>query len=188
MSKTTVRRLLSSLSREQLVEVVMELYDARKEAHDYLEYYANPDEEKLLEKSKTLIDKEFMTKSRGRAKVRSSVCRKVIKEFDTLQPSAANRAELRVHLLERLVGYARSEYWWLRTSHVSLLTWLMSDTLRLLHDSGLDDGFRRRIVAQAELFDRPRNPRRTLLLDEIRRSDEELKADAAVSDNILPLW
>lgn len=34
--------------------MVMELYDARKEAREYLDYYVNPDEKKELEKFKKI--------------------------------------------------------------------------------------------------------------------------------------
>ena len=34
--------------------MVMELYDARKEAKEYLDYYVNPDENKELEKFKKI--------------------------------------------------------------------------------------------------------------------------------------
>ena len=34
--------------------MVMELYDARKEAKEYLDYYVNPDENKKLEKFKKI--------------------------------------------------------------------------------------------------------------------------------------
>jgi hypothetical protein len=49
MSKATVKKLLRSMSKEDIIEMVIEMYDARKEAKEYLEYYANPDENGKLE-------------------------------------------------------------------------------------------------------------------------------------------
>ena len=49
MSKATIKKLLRSMSKEQIIELVIEMYDARKEAKDYLEYYASPDENSKLE-------------------------------------------------------------------------------------------------------------------------------------------
>ena len=40
MSKATVKKLLRSMSKEDIIEMVIEMYDARKEAKEYLEYYA----------------------------------------------------------------------------------------------------------------------------------------------------
>lgn len=39
MSKAKLKRHLLSLTKEQITDIVLELYDARKEAKDYLEFY-----------------------------------------------------------------------------------------------------------------------------------------------------
>lgn len=48
-----------SLTKEQITDIVLELYDARKEAKDYLEFYLAPDCNAELEKSKKAIRNEF---------------------------------------------------------------------------------------------------------------------------------
>ena len=60
MSKATVKKLLRSMSKEQIIEMVIEMYDARKEAKDYLEYYASPDENSKLEDTRILFVKSFI--------------------------------------------------------------------------------------------------------------------------------
>ena len=50
MSKSQVKKLLSGMSKEDVINVVLELYDARKEAREYLDYFVNPDEKGELEK------------------------------------------------------------------------------------------------------------------------------------------
>lgn len=65
MSKTTLKKQLKELTREQLIEVMLELYDARKDAREYLEYYVNPDEKKMHEKYKAVITKEFFRKRKS---------------------------------------------------------------------------------------------------------------------------
>ena len=57
MSKTTLKKQLNELTREQLIEVMLELYEARKDAREYLEYYVNPDEKKMYEKYRAVIIK-----------------------------------------------------------------------------------------------------------------------------------
>ena len=42
MSKTTLKKQLNELTREQLIEVMLELYEARKDAREYLEYRPTP--------------------------------------------------------------------------------------------------------------------------------------------------
>ena len=59
MSKSQVKKLLAGMSKEEVINIVMELYDARKEARDYLDYYVNPNESNELEKFKKIVFKEF---------------------------------------------------------------------------------------------------------------------------------
>ena len=43
MSRAKLKKYLQTLPKEQVIEVILELYDARKEAKDYLEFYLTPD-------------------------------------------------------------------------------------------------------------------------------------------------
>ena len=52
------------MSKEDIIEMVIEMYDARKEAKEYLEYYANPDENGKLEEYKDIICAEFYPEGR----------------------------------------------------------------------------------------------------------------------------
>lgn len=40
MSKSTKKKLLLSMTKAEIIEMVLELYSARKEAKEYLEFYA----------------------------------------------------------------------------------------------------------------------------------------------------
>ena len=59
MSKATVKKILMSMPKEEIIGMVLEMYDARKEAKEYLEFYANPDEDGKLEEYKKIITEEF---------------------------------------------------------------------------------------------------------------------------------
>ena len=136
MSKTSLKKLLSELDRDQLAEMIVELYEARKEAREYLEYFVSPDENAMLEKYKSVIQKEFFpAKSRPRA--RTSVCKKAVKEFTTLHPSPRNVAELKLHLLECLIGYAVSMRSWIKQSVENLMMSAFDDTLHYLYANDL---------------------------------------------------
>ena len=54
MSKSTIKKLLQSMTKAEIIEMVLELYSARKEAKEYLEFYACPDEKGKLEEYKIL--------------------------------------------------------------------------------------------------------------------------------------
>lgn len=44
MSKSTIMKLLQGMSKDAIIEMVLELYSARKEAKEYLDFYVGPDE------------------------------------------------------------------------------------------------------------------------------------------------
>ncbi|MGL5937666.1 MAG: DUF6155 family protein [Phocaeicola sp.] len=100
MSKVQLRKHLSTLSKEQIIEVVLELYDARKEAKEYLEFYLNPNEDIKLDEYKSIIRNEFFPK-RGEAKCRFSICRKAISDFKKLKPHPACIADLMLYYIEQ---------------------------------------------------------------------------------------
>lgn len=56
MSKAKLKKHFKQLIKDQLIEVVMEMYDARKEAKNYLEYYLAGDSEGELEKCKKQLN------------------------------------------------------------------------------------------------------------------------------------
>lgn len=81
MSKSRLRKELVTFSNEQLLEVILNVYDASKEAHDYLEFFLNPDAERLLEKKTDIIARELSRVRRGYSKARISVVRKAVRDF-----------------------------------------------------------------------------------------------------------
>jgi len=88
MSKTELKKELSGFTKEQLIEVVLDLYSARKEVKDYFNFFLNPDSGKLMEKYRKLIDKEFGRSKWGHSKARISVIRKLLKEFLSFHPES----------------------------------------------------------------------------------------------------
>ena len=50
MSKAKLKKHLSALSKEQVVDIMLQLYDASKEANSWLEFYLEPNSEAELEK------------------------------------------------------------------------------------------------------------------------------------------
>lgn len=99
MSKAQLKKHLSTLNKEQIIEVILELYDARKEAMEYLEFYLNPNEDEKLEEYKRIIRDEFFPK-RGEPKCRFNVCRKTISDFKKLKPHPACLADLMLYFIE----------------------------------------------------------------------------------------
>ncbi len=86
--------------------MVRELYDARKEAREYLDYYVNPDENKELEKFKKIVFKEFDDDISRDPQCRFSVCRKALSDFKKLAPSTETLAEAMVYYVERVCEFS----------------------------------------------------------------------------------
>ena len=101
MSKATVKKMLMSMPKEEIIGMVLEMYGARKEAKEYLEFYANPDEDGKLEEYKKIITEEFYP-SRGRQepKTRFSVCRKAVSDYKKLKHSPDKLADLMLCYVE----------------------------------------------------------------------------------------
>ena len=71
-----------SMDKSEIIKMVLELYSARKEAKEYLDFYAEPNEGQKLEET------------------RFSVCRKALSDFKKLKPSEDSVAELMVFYME----------------------------------------------------------------------------------------
>ena len=106
MSKAQLKKHLNTLDKPQIIELVLELYDARKEARDYLDYYVNPNESGELEKFKKIVLKEFDDDISRDPQCRFSVCRKSLSDFKKLSPSADTLAEAMVFYVERVYEFS----------------------------------------------------------------------------------
>lgn len=60
MSKAQLKKHLLKLTQEEVIDVILELYDARKEAKEYLEFYMNPNDDIKLDEYKKIIYNEYM--------------------------------------------------------------------------------------------------------------------------------
>lgn len=94
MSRTALKKELSGYTKEQLVEVVLDLYASRKEVKEYFNFFLNPDSKKLFEKYQKVINKEFGKSKWSKSKARISVIKKTIKDFEGFQPDIRYRHEL----------------------------------------------------------------------------------------------
>ena len=105
MSKPKLKKYLLSLTKEQITDILLELYDARKEAKDYLEFYLTPDCNAELGKCKRAIQKEFFPTRGFSEKPSFAKCRKVISDFQKLKPEPAFVADLMLFYTEQGCKY-----------------------------------------------------------------------------------
>lgn len=72
MSKSALRKELALLTREQLIEVIIDAYEARKEVKEYFDFFINPDVDKLITKFREDLKREFRRTKWGLSKARIS--------------------------------------------------------------------------------------------------------------------
>lgn len=101
MSKPVLKKELLKLTKEQLVEHILDLYDKNKAVKEFYDFYLNPHNEKeLVEKYKKIIIKEFNVERPERSGLKFSVAKRAISDFRDLQPSPEALADVMLTLPE----------------------------------------------------------------------------------------
>ena len=108
MSKTQLKKELKELDAPQLRELILEVYEARKEAREYFEFFLAPDADKLYQRYVTLIDKELLRSKRGMLSARFTRVRAFIKDFASFGPGADYVLRLMQHTLSVAVVAERA--------------------------------------------------------------------------------
>lgn len=87
MSKTDLKKELANLNAEQLRQLILDTYSARKEFKVYFDFFVNPEPQKLYDKYVQAIAKELDRRKYGsRSKARISTLKKLISEFESFHP------------------------------------------------------------------------------------------------------
>ena len=82
MSKLTLKKELQRLTKEQLLEQILDLYDKNKAVKGFYDFYLNPKKKlEMAEKYKKLIRKEFNVDNPERAGLKFSVAKSAIPDF-----------------------------------------------------------------------------------------------------------
>lgn len=110
MSKLQLRKVLSGMDRDQIEQILLDAYTARKEIKEYFDYFANPDVDKLEEKYQGVILKEISRHKRGWSKCRISVIKKQLKEFASFQPGVDKEIDLMIFILEKILSAEKYVY------------------------------------------------------------------------------
>ena len=87
------------MDKSEVISLVLEVYDTKKEIRGYLDYIVNPNEREQFGKTKQIIENEYFP-AKGLPKVCLSVAKKAISDFSKLKPSPELEAELMIFLVE----------------------------------------------------------------------------------------
>ena len=87
------------MDKSEVISLILEMYDIKKEIKEYLDYITNPNEKEQFEKAKQIIENEYFP-IKGLPKERLSIAKKAISDFSKLKPSPELEAELMIFLVE----------------------------------------------------------------------------------------
>lgn len=110
MSKTSVKKALANLSREQIAGVLLDLYAARPEARQWLDFFADPKPREVRDKAVEAAVKECRRSKWGRSRMRISVLNNLTKQFATLGVDPVDVVELRMTICNLLCQVDRVLY------------------------------------------------------------------------------
>ena len=101
MSKAKLKKHLLSLTKEQVVDIMLELYGASKEANAWLEFYLEPNSDAELEKYKKAIRSQFYGRNDYPKDPSFRECNKLITAFKKLVPDSHTIADLMLYYVEQ---------------------------------------------------------------------------------------
>jgi len=105
MSKRELKKYVKELTKTQLQEQILDLYERFKDVKQYYNFAFNPKEDKLLEESKFKISKEYFPVNMRKPKMRRSVAQKYIRNFKTLGVDPAIIADIMLYNIEIAQAY-----------------------------------------------------------------------------------
>lgn len=111
MGKLQLKKELATMTREQMVQVVMDAYSARKEIREYFDFFLDPDVDKLREKTLGRIDRELMRAKHGHSTARITQIRREIKNFAGYAPGAEHVRDIMMETLRHILVREKYVYY-----------------------------------------------------------------------------
>lgn len=101
MSKAKLKKYLQSLPHDHMMQMVLDLYDARKDAREYLDFFIEPDPEGMLEKyKKNLMLNYFTSTGKPRAKLNVKNGNEIVANFIKFGMAPEAVADILLHHVE----------------------------------------------------------------------------------------
>ncbi len=144
MSKRALKKYLTELSKTELEEQVLELYERLNEVKLFYDFVFNPKEDKMLDLAKFAISKEYFPPSRRRPKKRRSVAQSHIKNFIKLGVDSNLIADLMCYNIEIALAYTAENEINQSSFYKSMLK-SFEDALSYIDGSGIEPRFKDRI-------------------------------------------
>lgn len=139
------------MTAEQIAEMVLDLYAARPEAKEYLDFFVSPDIDKKLDKARSAIKKEISRTSRGRNRTRSTKVRRLIKDVASLNPGVEHVAEIMTFALETICETSKTQI--IKTTTQNGFARLLRETLLFIDSNSVLTQFLPRIETAVNAMD-----------------------------------
>ncbi len=149
MSKRELKKYAKQLTKKQLEEQLVDLYERFKDVKSYYDFAFNPKEDKLLEDCKFRISKEYFPVSKRKPKARRSVAQKFIKHFKLLGVDAHIIADVMLYNIEIAQTYSASKLIKQDSFFLSMLK-SYNEAVTYIIDNGLTREFKPRLEAIAK--------------------------------------
>ena len=101
MSKAKLKKYLSALPKEQVIDIILQLYESSKEANTWFEFYLEPNSKAELEKYKKAILSQFYRRNGAPKYPSFRECNKLITTFQKLIPDPNAIADLMLYYVEQ---------------------------------------------------------------------------------------
>ncbi|MFH6991354.1 DUF6155 family protein [Flavobacterium sp. FlaQc-48] len=152
MSKRDLKKYLAELSKEQLEEQIIELYEKISPVKVYYDFVFNPKEDKLLQESKVKISHEYFpikkpnAKWRPKAKMRRSVAQKIIKHFIMIGVDSFVIADIMLYNIEIAQTYSSGNFIKQELFYKSIFN-SFEQAVNFSISNGIFNDFKERIIA-----------------------------------------
>lgn len=135
------------------MNLLMDLYACRKDAKDFLEFWADPDEDKELERVKDRIHKLFfLPHDKPRRKPDMTEIKTLVKNFRTLGPDPEKIADLLIYLPEQMLEWLQRRNGTGMTAARSRFDSMLEESRTFIESAGLEHVFGVRHDRIAELI------------------------------------
>jgi len=144
MSKRELRKYLKELTKDQLEEQIMDVYNRFKDVKEYYDFAFNPRENQLIEQCRFQISKEYYPVGSRKAKLRRSVAQKWIKKLIILDADVSLLADVMLFNIEIAQSFS-GEHIIRQESFYTSLYKSFDEALRFVSEKGILTEFRGRI-------------------------------------------
>lgn len=146
MSKRDLKKYLNELSKSQLEEQLLDLYDKFSNVKTYYDFVFNPKEEKLEQEAKLKISNEYFPIRGKKPKMRRSVAQKFIKHFISLGVDSFVIADVMLYNIEIAQTFSSEKPIKQELFYKSMLN-SFEQAISYLIEHGILDEFKSRVVA-----------------------------------------